>query len=249
VALVDEHTRRPTTPVVVAGAALVVVVLVALAVIVLGGNDDDRRRTRSPSGGESQPASKNSSLTAGNVTFNDVYGVQVPSSSAGPGHTDDGRALGFDHSPSGAVLAAIHIFARVESRPGPAVFEPTIREQVVGPDKDKLLAKARSGYAEGAIRGTSPDGSLRAAIEEARRNQIGMWAYRVDAYDNSSAAVNVLLRQVVPGTSSYAYFNFPFTVRWIDADWRLVVPLNGEFSSVIRRVPEVPAGYLVVGKD
>jgi hypothetical protein len=147
------------------------------------------------------------------------------------------------------VLAAINIFARAESPPGPAVFEPTITEQVMGPDRDKLLDKARAGYAEGLPRGTAPDGSLSGTIGEARPNRIGMWAYRVDAYDGSSATVNVLLRQLVPGTASYAYFNFPFTLRWLDNDWRLVAPLNGEFSSVIQRVADVPASYVVIGKD
>jgi hypothetical protein len=59
----------------------------------------------------------------------------------------------------------------------------------------------------------------------------------------------VLLRQLVPGTSTYAYINFALTVQWSDGDWRLVAPLNGEFSSVAQHLAEVPPSYIVIGKD
>lgn len=246
-----EQRSRPRGPL-VAGVAAGLVVLVVVVAFILGGGNH-KGGSPSKGGGETStgPAKgtdKDATLTADNVTFSDVYGRQFPSAAAGPHDTRNGRAIGFDRSPAGAVLAAINIFARAESPPGPAVFEPTINEQVVGPDRDRLLEKAKTGYAEGAPRGTAPDGSLSAAIEEARPNRIGMWAYRVDAYDGSSATVNVLLRQLLP-EGSYAYFNFPFTVRWLDNDWRLVAPLNGEFSSVIQRVSEVPATYVVIGKS
>ena len=248
-ALVNEHAPNRTR--LLAAGLLAGLVLVVVAVIALGGGDSDgERTTRSPSGDKSQPTGEETldTLTADEVTFNDVYGSQIPSSPAGPTETANGRASGFSRSPAGAVLAAVHIFGRSESAPGPAVFEPTITEQVIGPDREKLLSNAQQGYAEGAVRGTGPDGSLAAAMEEGRANRVGMWAYRVDAYDESSASVNLLLRQPVPGTTSFAYFNFPFAVRWIDSDWRLVAPVNGEFSTVIRQLAEVPESYVVVGK-
>lgn len=246
-ALVDQRTNRRNG--LLGGVVLALVAAVALTVVLLSGGRG-KTNDRSPTRENPQQASRESAtLKAEDVTYSDVYGAQVPSSPAGPKKTPGGRAIGFDRSPAGAVLAAINIFARVESRPGPGVFEPTIQEQVVGPDKDKLLAKAQADYSAGATRGTSPDGALSVAIDEARPNRVGLWAYRVETYDDSSASVNVLLRQLVPGTSSYAYFNFPFVVRWIDGDWRLVAPLNGEFASVIQRVAEVPTSYVVVGKD
>jgi hypothetical protein len=248
---VHERSGRSTTTVLTGGAVLLVLALLAVAVISRGGHN--KTTTRSPSGGKSQRAGKDAraaaTLAPQDVMFSDVYGVQVPSSPAGPHRTQGGRALGFDDSPAGAVLAAIHIFARSESRPGPVVFEPTINEQVTGPDKDTLLANAKADYSQAATRGTSPDGALALAIEEGRPNHVALWAYRVDAYDDSSAAVNLLLRQLLPGTTSYAYFNFPFALRFLNGDWELVAPLNGKFSSVIQRVPEVPANYVVIGKD
>lgn len=245
-AFVDQPTNRRNG--LLGGVVLALVAAIGLAVVLLSG--DGKSNDRSPTKERPQQATgESTTLKAEDVTYSDVYGAQVPSSPAGPKNTSGGRAIGFDHSPAGAVLAAVNIFARVESRPGPSVFEPTIQEQVIGPDKDKLLAKAQADYSAGATRGTSPDGALSVAIGEARPNRVGLWAYRVETYDNASASVNILLRQLVPGTSSYAYFNFPFVVRWIDGDWRLVAPLNGEFGSVIQRVAEVPTNYVVVGKD
>jgi hypothetical protein len=148
--------HEPTTPRrtrIVAFAALAAVALVAAAVIALGGGDD--KTIRSPSRGNSQQTGKDApseTLTAENVKFSDVYGAQIPSSAAGPKETAGGRALGFERSPAGAVLAAINIFARAESRPGPGVFEPTITEQVTGPDKDKLLCRREPAPANGLNR-------------------------------------------------------------------------------------------------
>jgi len=243
--------HEPTTPRrtrIVAFAALAAVALVAAAVIALGGGDD--KTIRSPSRGNSQQTGKDApseTLTAENVKFSDVYGAQIPSSAAGPKETAGGRALGFERSPAGAVLAAINIFARAESRPGPGVFEPTITEQVTGPDKDKLLANSQKGYAERATQGTGPDGALISAIENARNNRSSLWAYRIDSYDNSSVAVNLLLRTVSTGTPIYV--NFAVTVRWTEGDWRLVAPLNGEFSAAGQQLAEAPSGYVVIGKD
>jgi hypothetical protein len=244
--------HEPTTPRrtrIVAFAALAVVALVAVAVIALGGSHD-KTTTRSPSRGKSQQTGKDATsetLTAENVKFNDVYGAQIPSSPAGPKETTGGRALGFERSPAGAVLAAINIFARAESRSGPGVFEPTITEQVTGPDKDKLLENSQKGYADRATQGTGPDGALISAIENARNNRSSLWAYRIDSYDDSSVAVNLLLRTVSAGTPIYV--NFAVTVRWIKDDWRLVAPLNGEFSAAGQQLAEAPSGYVVIGKD
>lgn len=250
VALVEQHTNRRNG--LLGGAALALVAIVGLVVVLLSGGGD-KRNDGSPSRGKSQQAGNDApaaTLTAENVTFSDVYGAQIPSSAAGPKETAGGRALGFDRSPAGAVLAAMHIFGRAETSPGPAVFEPTINEQIVGPDKEKLLANVQAAYAERAARdGIPPGGELPLAMEEGRTNRSGLWAYRVDTYDDSTAVVNLLLRALVPRTTSYGYFNFALTVKWVEGDWRLVAPLDGTFAGVGRQLSEVPASYAVIGKD
>ena len=250
-ALVDQHTNRRTS--LLGGIVLTVVAAIALAVVLLSG--DDKSNGRSPSGSSEGRANEGASdrsvatLTAENVKFEEFFGVQLPSSPAGPKDTTAGRATGFDRSEAGAVLAAMHIFARSEIPSGPAVFEPTIQQQVVGPDRDKLLANSQRGYSEAAAAGTGPNGELSREVQQAQTNRVGVWAYRIDSYSNDQSAVNLLLRQLDPGTSSYAYINFALTVQWAEGDWRLVAPLNGEFSSAAQRISEVPPSYVVIGKD
>lgn len=243
----EQRTNRRTS--LLGGAALALLAAIALAVVVLSG-DDGKTNDRSPTRDE-KPANGKATLdtlSADEVTFKD-FGVQVPSGPAGPRETAAGRAVGFEHSPAGAVLAAINIFARSESGLGPAVFEPTITEQVVGPDKDKLLANAQRGYQERSNQGLGPNGELTAALDEARANRVSLWAYRVDSYDEAAASLNLLLRQIVPGTTAPAYVNFVLTVRWADGDWRLLAPLNGDYSTVARQLSDLPTTYVVLGRD
>lgn len=251
IGFVHEDTRRRTGLLAIVGLA--VVALLAAVIITRGGGGHSKTTTRSPSREKTQVSGKkpapDATLAGENVSFQEFFGVQLPSSPAGPKDTKAGRASGFDHSPAGAVLAAMHIFARSETPSGPAIFEPTIQEQVIGPDRDKLLANSQRGYSEAATAGTGPNGELAADVQQARANRVGVWAYRTDSYSEVQSALNLLLRQFVPGTSSYAYINFALTVRWADGDWRLVAPLNGEFSSVAQRISEVPPSYVVIGKD
>jgi hypothetical protein len=114
--------------------------------------------------------------------------------------------------------------------------------------RTRLLARVQQGYAEGAATArTGPNGELLAPFEKAAREQSGVWAYRIDSYTASSALVNLLLRTVPAGTP--AYVNLALTVQWIDGDWRLVAPLNGDLAGGTQQVPDVPAGYVVLGKS
>jgi hypothetical protein len=230
-------------------AGVIALLLAVVAVILLRGGGD---KTTSPSrGGGAQTTGKGgqeaATLTADNVTFEDFYGVALPKSDAGPAKVTNGRALGFEHSPNGAVLVAIHILYRASASPGPSVFEPTVKDQVVGPDRDTFLSKIQRDYAAAAPSGTGPNGELAGTADQARAIQSKVWAYRVDAYDSSVASVQVLLRSM-PGGTGPLYVNLALTVKWIDGDWRLVAPLNGEFASVSRQVSDVPQSYVVIGR-
>lgn len=249
-AFVDQRTNRRSG--LLGGVVLALVAAVALAVVLRSG-DDGETNGRSPSGNSEGRAEQGASdrsvatLTAENVKFQEFFGVQLPTTSAGPRQIEGNRAVGFEHSPDGAVLAAIHILYRASASPGPAVFEPTIREQMVGSDRDAFLAKIQRDYGTAATAGTAPGGELAGAADQAKAIQSSVWAYRLDLYDPAGVSVQVLLRSV-PSGSGPLFVNMGLSVKWVDGDWRLVAPLNGEFASVARQVPEVPAGYVVIGR-
>lgn len=185
------------------------------------------------------PPVAGSALQAGDVTFRDVEGAKVPSSPAGPHSTAGGSAIDFDHSPAGAVLAAMNLMYTASSAEGPAVFVPTITNQVVGPDKSALLAATQAEFSTEGI--PTP-----AQIAMIRSQHVGPWAYRVDAYTSSEAAVNVLVRQDINGVPNWT--NWSLSVQWSRGDWRLVAPLGGAWQRVIQSLPVVPATYTVIGR-
>ena len=99
--------------------------IVGLVVVLLGGGDgktNDRSPSRGTEGRTEQGAKDRSvaTLTVENAKFQEFLGVQLPTSSAGPQRIEGNRAVGFEHSPDGAVLAAIHILYRASASPGPS---------------------------------------------------------------------------------------------------------------------------------
>lgn len=194
-------------------------------------------RTASPTVRRTVPTAA-ATLDPASVTWQDYGGAAVPLAAAGPHDTQGGRAVGFDHSPSGATLAAINLSYRAGSTAGPSVFEPTIAQQVVGPDKDQFLSIIEAQYAKDGPQ--SPD-----QIAAVRAQSSGTWAFKVDVYTASAATVEVLLRAIPPDKTP-TYVNLTLTVDWQGADWALVAPAHGLWSSVSRIVTGVPAGYTVL---
>lgn len=185
------------------------------------------------------PPVAGSALQAGDVTFRDMNGAMVPLGSAGPHMTAGGRTIGFDHSEPGAVLAALNIPYAADSSAGPTVFTPTIEQQVVGADAAAFLAAVQADYNANA-----PDSPAALAAREA--DHVGPWAYRVDAYSAGTASIEVVIRQDTAGVPGY--FNVSWVLQWVNGDWRLVAPLNGQLANVLRQVPQVPTGYTVLGR-
>jgi len=145
------------------------------------------------------------------------------------------------------VLAAIHLAYRVGSTPGPAVFIPTITKQVVGVDKERFLSNIQQEYDTNRARyGAGAGGELTTDIANARRDHSGMWAYRVEFFDPSTSTVQILLRAVPAGVP--IYINLALALRWVNGDWRLEAPLNGQWSSVARQMPSVPDGYALLNQ-
>ena len=116
-----------------------------------------RRQRREPCGGTAVTGSAQRAGCAARrscphvdlagLRWSDYHGVELPSSpAAGPRDTSGGLASGFADTPLGALLAALNIGVRANAQWGPAIFGPTIRDQVTGPDAAALLASCQSGY-------------------------------------------------------------------------------------------------------
>jgi len=109
-------------------------------------------------------------------------GHDLPESlSAGPFRHVQGRVGGFARNSLGAALAAIHIGQRIDPSIGSTTFEPTIREQVVGPGTEDLLERTSNAYeATRREEGKYPGEAL-----EPRPAQLV--AYQVESYTPEAA--------------------------------------------------------------
>ncbi len=190
-------------------------------------------------------------LTTDNLTWESFNGEELPVGASGPHQLRDGRAEGFDRTPQGAVLATMYISGASTAFGGPSVFQPTISEQVVGPDKNAFLATIQREYAESVRQyGADAAGGLSPEREAKKTsyNSQGVWAYRIDTYSRDAATVNVLSMSLPPG-SDPIYTNFAMSVRWVQGDWRLVAPVAGVWSSYARNMASIPANYVVIGQQ
>ncbi|MEU8804901.1 hypothetical protein [Spirillospora sp. NPDC048819] len=169
------------------------------------------------------------------VAWRDYHGVLLPySGAAGPGDVGDDRAAGFARTPLGALLAAVHIAVRANARWGPKVFEPTIDEQVIGPDAEALLASTRQAYEE--LRGDRPDG---AALG---RGYVVLEGFRWQGYSPQVASVDLV--SAGPGDSDVtARAVTRIQLRWQDGDWRVVGPPGGAWSGAASAIESLD-GYV-----
>jgi|GEM_PF-1112837 len=252
--VVDEiagRARRRTRIVVVAGLGVAAVLAaVGVGVVALAGH----RPT--PAGGPPTPAAPNLPAPATtatwspssapppapsvaldtDLTWTSVNGARVPvSRTAGPRDTGGGLAHGFAHDARGAVFAAIHITLRLTPQVGPEIFEPTLREQVVGGDAAALRQRTEADY------DTARQKLGLAYGGPAGRLYSGVAGYRIDAIGPTTAAVRLLIAG--PGLDGgTAYATGALQLRWLGADWVLVAPPRGDWSTVVAFVAD-PTGY------
>jgi hypothetical protein len=159
------------------------------------------------------------------VAFVRVAGVDLPMSAAtGPAQTIGGLARGFAHTTDGAVVAALHLLVRTTPQVGPAVFEPTLLDQVVGDQADAMRAHVRAVYtqaaaAKGIVYG-QPLGDLSATVA----------GVRVDAYTDELATLSVLT-SAIDATGVTRYAATTVRVSFVNGDWRLVATRDGRWDS------------------
>lgn len=183
----------------------------------------------------SASGSASPSPPADDMRWDTVAGARVPvSRSAGPAHTADGRARGFARTPLGAVLAAVHISVRLSPQAGPTVFEPTLREQVVGAGAAALGEQLDEDYQQARAQLGLPYGQPAGRLYSTSRG------YRIEA-GADTATVRLLIEGPGPSGGS-VLIALVVTVQWVGGDWALVAPPGGDWSTNASVVTDT-AGY------
>ncbi|MEV4212590.1 hypothetical protein [Micromonospora sp. NPDC049662] len=170
------------------------------------------------------------------VAWTTVAGAGVPvSATAGPADTAGGRARGFARTPLGAVLAAAHISVRLSPQAGPAVFESTLRDQVVGPDAAALADRVEDDYQQARAQLGLPHG------EPAGRLYSTIRGYRIDVESTDRTTVRLLI-EGPGGSGGSVLVSLVAELQWVDGDWSLVAPADGDWSTATSVVTDA-AGF------
>lgn len=209
------HARR-RTGLLIAGA--VSVALIALLVLALFIAAHHRSSGTAPT---AQPPSAAAPLADSGLTWQRVQGVYFPvSSTDGPSRIDGQLVAGFADSDLGAALAAVHIVYRATAAPGPAVFGPTLREQVVGPGARDLAAAVDAEYEQARDSSGLPDG---APLGDGSATFVG---YRTSPLPGGNREVQVVERS--PDENGIAqFYAFDVVLTRLDGDWKVVAPAAG----------------------
>ncbi len=153
------------------------------------------------------------------------HGIELPvSPHDGPHHTRKGLAGGVTDTRRGALLAAVNIAVRTAAQWGPAVYQPTIRHQVTGPDAAALLRADTSDYA--AMRAAA---HVRAG-QPAGRGYATEAAYRFLSYSPAGATVDIVAEGPGGGASTVTVAT-RIQVVWQHGDWRVVAPPGGDWGN------------------
>ncbi|MFI7025136.1 hypothetical protein ACIBMZ_20705 [Micromonospora sp. NPDC049900] len=172
------------------------------------------------------------------LTWITVAGLDLPvSAAAGPRNFAAGRARGFAQTPSGAVLAALHLLVRTSPQVGPRVWEPTLREQVVGPDVAAYIDAVTRNYALAQEQLQIPYGDPLSPI------YASIAGVRIDSYGPHAASMRLLI-EAPDGSSGVARAATVVQVSWTGTDWSLIAPPRGDWSTVRALVgPAVTRSY------
>jgi hypothetical protein len=158
------------------------------------------------------------------LSWTDFHGIELPISvHDGPHHMRNGLAWGFTDTAHGALLAAVNVVVRTAALWGPAIYQPTIRDQVTGPDTSALMAADASGYA-----------AIQAAAHVRPGRPVGRGyaseaGFRFVAYTPADATVDVVTEGPSTGGSNVLVAT-RIEVVWLRGDWRVVAPSGGNWA-------------------
>ncbi|MFI7026295.1 hypothetical protein ACIBMZ_26625 [Micromonospora sp. NPDC049900] len=231
------RARRTTTRRLTAASVVVAALMLAAAVVVFVTREKATPALSPVPAPHAAPGGVEADLSA-DLRWVDVAGVVVPVSAlCGPFDASSGLARGFSHDRGGAVLAAVHIVARVAPQVGADIFHPTFDAQVVGPDAAAMRARVAQEYDE--LRGPAraryggPVGDLHAALR----------GYRITAYEPGEAAVE-LLTESATDAGRRVLAASAVRVSWTGSDWALIAPAGGSFDGSVWLVTDV-SGFTV----
>jgi hypothetical protein len=159
-----------------------------------------------------------------------VAGVTVAESAqAGPHRAAGGLATGFSHDRAGAVLAAVNLLVRVTPQVGSAVFGPTLRTQVCGPNATAFADQIESQYqqlcAQAGVAPGGPVGSLAATF-------VG---YQIRLYSDTTVLLAVLT-EANQANGAPLYLATVVQLAWTGGDWTLVAPSGGVWDQSVTEV-------------
>ena len=245
---ITTRARRRTATVLAAGAAVVLAVVAGVAGLVallvhrdgpvsrpvpLASGTADR--DTGPPAPSTSPTAFASAVAADDLSWATVAGARVPvSRSAGPRDTTGGRARGFAPTPLGAVLAAAHISLRLSPQVGPAVFEATLREQVVGADTAALGQHLAEDYEQARAQLALPYGAPAGKLYSKARG------YQVEQNTPTTAMVRLLIEG--PSRSGSVLVALILQIQWVGGDWALVAPPGGTWDTTAAVVTDA-GGY------
>jgi len=236
------RTRRRLLP----AAALLILLGGGLAVAASArpsapGGAAAKPAVRAGSGGVTGTSSQNEPVVPrvnlAGLRWSDFYGVELPSSAAGPRHTGGGIAAGFAHSPLGALLAAVNIGVRANAQWGPRIFTTVIRGQVTGPDAAALLANCQTAYDQASqsegVTGGQPLGDVDVTEE----------AFRWVAYTPAAAIIELV--SAGPGSQGTTVrATTRIEVVWDNTDWKVIAPPGGNWGNSATELSSL-GGYTV----
>jgi hypothetical protein len=170
------------------------------------------------------------------VTWMGFHGIALPASAQdGPRHVSGGLAWGFTDSPRGALLAAVNIAVRTAAQWGPAVYGPTIRYQVTGPDTAALAHSDTTAWV--ALRAAARTRHARPAAH----SHAAIAGYRFESWTAAAGLVDVVTR--APGTGGSTILAVTAVrVAWLYGDWQVLAPPGGTWASSAATVPSL-AGF------
>ncbi|MBY5163163.1 hypothetical protein [Salsipaludibacter albus] len=219
----------------VALAAAVVLTGVIGLILLLGNDDQPDAQPTEPTASQTPDATEPTApdetttptVSGEEWTSVDVAGITLPvSEQAGPHDLSDGRAQDFEQTELGAVMAAVHLVPRLSGFATPAVFEPTIEEQVVaGENAQRLLTAAQTEYAA-AVDAQGRDDPRAAGTVR---------GYRVLSY--SDAAATVELWTEAQGPDGTVRIASEVDLIW-DGQWKVQAPPDGDWATVAGELPD-----------
>lgn len=207
----------------------VVLALVMILVATLGGSTSLDEPPGGAAGSRS-PSPKGSPAAAGlnhqipseapgGVRWELYHGFAVPySDTTGPYRVEGARATGYAHTPTGALIAGVQIYARALLSEGDR-WERVVRAQVVPNEGRKTYITNRSEV-----------------TSEVSPGQLGQIAgFRFVSYTDRTAVIQYVSRFPSSGELQVT----TYTLRWSDDTWKLVLQPDGGFSPTAQKIQDL----------